>query len=209
MAKNRFGKINDGQVGKSDPRTFSLDDPQPDPIHDVDPSRLDFSKRAVRPRGEPRRHTATDVDKKIQERADQRSQMIEDGDLEDFMLAADPMEEVVSRYAEPGFAYGFLSDPATRVLGRRNYEVVKDERGDPVKLGTLTLGRIPERLKDARRRKQEAESSERVAELANEYAQSVNRLKRDAKDMGLRVLEAGEMTGEFTNTETGRRVNIG
>lgn len=209
MSKNRFGKVNDGQQGKSDPRTFDPNNPQPDPVHNVDPSRLDFSKRDDTPRGEQRKHTATDVDKQVQEREDQRNRMIEDGDVEDLLLAANPMEECVARHARPGMAYGFLSDAATRVLGTRNYQVVKDERGDPVKLGTLTLGEIPERLQQARRKKQEQESQGRVADLANEYTESVNKLKRDAKDMGLRVLEPGEIAGEYTNTETGRRINIG
>jgi len=148
--------------------------------------------------------TREPLDKKIQERSD-----FLDQEHADPMLAPNPMEEVVGPYKDPNFAYKFLSPGCTRVLGTRGYEVVKDEHGDPVTLGNLKLGRIPKRIADARKRKAEADSQERVKSMAEEYAQSVNRLKREGQDLGLRVLEPGEVSGDFMNTETGRTVHIG
>lgn len=209
MAKNRFGRVSDGQQqGKPDPREFNLDSPQPDPVHDVDPARLNFSAPAPRT-ARPLKHTATDPDKQIEERGDFRERVIEDGAAEDLMLAPDPMEETVSRHREPGMGYGFMSPKASAVLGQRGYVVVHDEKGDPVKLGNLVLGKIPERVQQARQAKAEAESVERVKSIADEYTDGVNRIKREAKDLGLRVLEPGEMNGDFVNTETGRTVHIG
>jgi hypothetical protein len=196
-------------VGKPDPRTFDPENPQPDPIHAIDPSRIDYSKPQA-PVAQRMKHTATDPEKMIEEREAVRNRIIDEDDAdEDLMLAPSPMEETVERYREPGMAYGFMSDNASRTLGLRGYQPVMDERGDPVKLGTLTLGKIPERIQRKRLRKGEKESTERVQSMSDEYGDAVNRLKAEGKDLGLRVLAPGEMTGDFTNTETGRTVRIG
>jgi hypothetical protein len=177
-------------------------------IHDVDPARINFNKPEVRA-ARPLRHIATELDNQIREREGFRNRVIEEGAAEDLLLAPNPMEETVMRHREPGFAYGFLSDHASRVLGTRGYEVVKDGNGEPVRLGTLVLGKIPEKVQQARQRKAEAESVERVQSIADEYGEKVRSMKNAARDMGLRVLEPGEIDGDYTNTETGRTVHIG
>ncbi len=149
------------------------------------------------------------MEKQIIARGEFRKARIDEGAIEDLELAPDILAATVERFREPGFEYGFLGEAATRILGDRRYEVVKDDRGNPVTVGRLTLGRIPARVKQARQEKREQESQQRIADVKDEYRQSVEKLKRDAKDMGLRVVEEGEIAGEFHNTETGRRVTIG
>ena len=144
------------------------------------------------------------IEKAILERGD----FIEDGQ-NDPMMAPDPMRAVIDEHREPGFNYRFSSDKANGLLGKRGYEIVKDSNGNPVKMADLTLGKIPTRIAQARQRSAEKQSRDIVKSQADQYAESVARLKSNANDLGLRVLEPGEMAGDFVNTETGRVVNIG
>lgn len=133
---------------------------------------------------------------------------LEDGQ-NDPLLAPNPMQEIVNRYKEPGFAYKFLSERVNRQMGTRGYQIVTDSEGNPVKMADLTLAKIPERIANARQKKDAQESQESINSAQDTYTESVARLQRDARDLGLRVLEPGEMSGDFHNTETGRTVNIG
>jgi hypothetical protein len=153
----------------------------------------------------PLGNVATDeTDKQIKRLDD----FLEDG-ANDPLLAPNPMQRVIDEHGEPGFAYKFLSPDVSKRLGLRGYEVVKDKDGNPVKLADLTLAKIPERIAQARQQKDAQESEQRIKETQDQYADSVARVQRDAKDLGLRVLTPGEMAGEYVNTETGRTVSIG
>jgi hypothetical protein len=147
---------------------------------------------------------ANDPDqKKILQRGDE----LDAGLGAEFSL--DPLKEVLAPYQEPGYAYKFLSDMCVRHLGMRGYEVVKDKNGDPVKYADLTVGRIPQRIADARRKKYVAESDERVKSMPAKYGDAVSELEREAKDLGMTVLGPGEARGNFVNDDTGARINIG
>ncbi len=154
----------------------------------------------------PKKLTARDPDKQIQEREDFRSKVIDEGAYEDVMLAPDPMHEVAAPYLEPGMAYGFLSSACVKSRGMRGYQVVKDAQGNPVTMGTLTLGKIPQRIKDAREKHQREESESQVKSLAVEYEQKVSQVKRTARDLGLAVVDPGEVQGD---PRGGQRLNIG
>jgi len=138
--------------------------------------------------GYPRVSLGADpLDKAIASRLDASDELI------DPWSAIDPMEATVAPYKEPGKAYKFLSPRVCDVLGTRGYEMVLDANGNQVKMGNMMLGSIPQRIADARQAKAQKESNERVKDMQDEYTQNVDRLKRDAQGMGLRVLEPGEL----------------
>jgi hypothetical protein len=157
----------------------------------------------------PKKLTATEPEKMAQEREEFREKAIADGQAEDLLMAPSPMEELVARHREPGMAYGFMSDAAVKQLGTRNYKPVLDERGEPVRLGTLTLGKIPEALQQARQKKQQDESESLIKGIKAEYQQRVSAVKRDAKDLGLQVMDPREDAGIYVDPQSGRRIQIG
>lgn len=102
----------------------------------------------------------------------------------DAMIYAQPMEEAVQRYGTPGMAPKFLSERCIGVLGLRGYVIVKDEKGDPVKVGTLIMGEIPIRMAEARRRHYAQESEDNVRSMEESFADTAARAIRDAGSRG-------------------------
>lgn len=115
-----------------------------------------------------------------------------EADRTDAMIFAKPMEEAVVRYGTPGMAPKFLSERCIGVLGLRGYVVVKDEKGDPVKVGTLIMGEIPIRMAEARRRHYADESSQAVREAADQFEDTAARAIREGGKGGISVLREGE-----------------
>jgi len=113
-----------------------------------------------------------------------------EADRTDAMIFARPMEEAVARYGTPGMAPKFLSERCIGVLGLRGYVIVKDERGDPVKVGTLIMGEIPIRMAEARRRHYARESEDDVRGMGEAYEDVADRAIGGRN--GLSVLGRGE-----------------
>jgi hypothetical protein len=113
-----------------------------------------------------------------------------EADRTDAMIFARPMEEAVARYGTPGMAPKFLSERCISVLGLRGYKVVMDERGDPVKVGTLIMGEIPVRMAEARRRHYAKESEDDVRGMGEAYEDVADRAIGGRN--GLSVLGQGE-----------------
>jgi len=135
----------------------------------------------------------------------QRTVEIE-ADRSDVMIFAQPMEEAVAKYGQPGMAVKFLSERCIGVLGMRGYEMVKDEKGDVVKVGTLMMGQIPERTAAARRDHWARESDSAVGEAAEIFEDSAARAIRDGGKGGISVLREGEglnsnAAGDFDDPE--------
>ena len=113
-----------------------------------------------------------------------------EADRSDAMIFAKPMEEAVARYGTPGMAPKFLSERCIGVLGLRGYKVVMDERGDPVKVGTLIMGEIPMRMAEARRRHYAKESEDDVRGMGEAYEDVADRAIGGRN--GISVLGQGE-----------------
>lgn len=109
-------------------------------------------------------------------------------------LIVNPMREIVAKYAPPGFAVKFLSDRCMDVLGRRGYEIVKDERGDVVKCGTLIMGIIPKLIAERRQQHFAQEAIDAVREQEEAYYEAAARQVRSegVKGLGAKALERGE-----------------
>src|ERR1051325_6551754 len=130
-------------------------------------------------------------------------------------LIVNPMREAVARYGRPGMAVKFLSDRCMDVLGKRGYEIVKGANGDPVRIGTLNMGLIPQDWAERRRRHFAEESQSAVKEQEEAYYETVAREVRDAggKGVGIAPLEPGDMVHldpalNDVYTGAGRKVGI-
>ncbi len=116
------------------------------------------------------RVTQSPTEKAIQRRGDFRREQREPWD------APDPMKELVDAHVAPGMRAKFLSPTTTTRRGARGYEIVKDDHGDPVKLGELMLAQIPEEVAEARNRAVRDRGQARVEEIEKQYVQEHQRL---------------------------------
>ena len=135
----------------------------------------------------------------------QRTVEIE-ADRSDALIFARPMEEAVEKYGQPGMSAKFLSEFVIGVRGLRGYEIVKNEHGDPVKVGTPVMGQIPERMAAARREHWARESDDMVREAAEQFEDAAARAIRDGGRGGISVLRDGEgvtsnAAGDFDDPE--------
>jgi hypothetical protein len=124
-----------------------------------------------------------------------------EADRSDAMIFAKPMEEAVMKYGTPGMAPKFLSERCIGVLGMRGYVIVKDEKGDPVKVGTLIMGQIPLRMAEARQRHYADESNQLVRELAEAFEDTAARAIRDSGKGGISVLAQGDRVSSNATAE--------
>ncbi len=112
--------------------------------------------------------------------------------LDPLIMGGNVLRDTVQRYEEPGWSYKFLSQRCMDILGMRGYTIVKDERGDPVKAGTLFLGKIRQEIADARRLRYAAESEAEVRESEEAYRDAIRRAVPDARAHGVAPLDEGE-----------------
>lgn len=106
-----------------------------------------------------------------------------EADDEDLVLNQHPLE-ALSEGVEPGFHKRFLSPIANDRAGgvsARRYEVVKDEKGDPIKYGSLVLAKMPKKRAE-NIRKSRLDESERTIQRGMERAQQEQeRFTRDTQ----------------------------
>lgn len=86
------------------------------------------------------------------------------------------LDDAVARYGRPGFRAKFFSERCMGVLGMRGCVVVKDDNGDPVKVGSLVMVEMPERI--ARQNEQELAkiAQEAIGQETDAYQDEVERL---------------------------------
>jgi hypothetical protein len=126
--------------------------------------------------------------------------------LDPLIMGGNILRDTVQQYEEPGWSYKFLGESCNKILGLRGYEIVKDAHGDPVKAGTLILGRIREEVAQLRRERWAAQSIQEVREIEEAYRDSVARPDaafgyRGAKAEGVAAFGEGEdVTAESTET---------
>jgi len=109
-----------------------------------------------------------------------------------------PLDEAVQRYCPPGMSPKFLSARCIEVLGHRGYKLVMDDRGDPVKVGTLFMGIIPTETAERRRLHWAEESERAVQEQEDEYREKQISMLAQAANLGVslggtRPLQRDEM----------------
>lgn len=105
----------------------------------------------------------------------------------------DPLRDAADRYLGPGQRPRFLSQPVIARRGLRGFEVVKDERGEPVKVGSMVLGWMPEEKAAARNRQCQAKGQELLLRAQEEHEEQV---ARDASEAGFRLPQARRGGGD-------------
>lgn len=103
------------------------------------------------------------------------------------------LSDAVERYGRPGKAYKFLSPRCMDILGLRGYEIVKDEKGDPVKVGTLHLGEISELVAQKRRAHYAQLANEAIDNEVEKYAEEAERLAHQSRHSGVGPLRTDEI----------------
>lgn len=118
------------------------------------------------------RVTAGPLEKNIAHRRDFRREQKEPWE------APDPMKDIAEKYIDPGMSAKFLSPAKVAREGTRGYEVVKDDHGDPVKLGQMVLGVMPKDRSQARRKYYQDRGKQRLQKI-NQQADELQRAVRD------------------------------
>jgi hypothetical protein len=127
--------------------------------------------------------------------------------LDPMIMGSNVLRDTVDLYKRPGYAYKFLSQRCIDTLGMRGYTLVKDDRGEVVKAGTLMLGEIRQEIADARRARFAAESEQEVREIEEAYRDALARPDanfnyRGAKAEGIiPVGEGDSITAGATESE--------
>lgn len=114
-----------------------------------------------------------ELSKKIQQRGDFKRSNLE------VWEAPDPMKELADRHVQPGFSPKFLSPARIARDGMRGFEAVRDERGDPVKLGNLVLGQMPVEVRDRRNLHYQKKHERLVESMNQQIQQEQERFERD------------------------------
>lgn len=116
------------------------------------------------------RVTSDPLSKSIQHRRDDLSAGMQPWE------AHDPLKELADRYTPEGHSPKFLSDSKCAKDGTRGFEVIKDEKGDPIKLGTLRLASMPIEKRDQRNAFYREKSRNAVNVITEEYQATHDRL---------------------------------
>lgn len=121
----------------------------------------DIAERNAGKQESAARVTRSELDGAIQERRDFRESEMEP------WQAPDPMRALADAHVRPGFRAKFLSEQKLNKEGNygRGWEVVLDEKGKPVKLGTLVLGQMPVGKAEQRNAHYRAKSEAAIAEV--------------------------------------------
>lgn len=115
----------------------------------------------------------------------------------------DPLTAAVDSVREPGFAYKLLSDRCCDVLGgTRGYEPVKTENGDKVTVGNMFLGKIPQRIADKRQKRYQQDAIDQIKQLQADSEDRLDKLKREAKELGVQVLSEGDSVENLGDGQT-------
>ena len=119
---------------------------------------------------------------------------LEDAGMEPWE-AYDPMKELKEKFALPGERVRFLSPRTIERSGMRGWQPKLNSKGDPVKLGNMIMGVMPE----GRARRRDKFFAEKAA---NELKRQQDRLKeeqeRTASELGVKPLDPNaSVSGRF------------
>lgn len=117
---------------------------------------------------------------------------------DDYLSASNPMIVCVERRKKElgaeakNFSFKFFAPGVASVVGMEDYRKCLDANGDPYVVGEMWMGEIPTRIAEKRRLKAVRDSEEAVGESEGRFAEQVERLRSDAKGLGLQVVAAGD-----------------
>jgi hypothetical protein len=94
--------------------------------------------------------------------------------------APDVRKEVAEKHVKPGFKARLLSPRKVELEGTRGWEPVTDRNGDPVKVGNLILGQMPEAKVAQRNKHYRDQANARLQREAEGYQEQQARLLRES-----------------------------
>jgi hypothetical protein len=113
------------------------------------------------------------LDKAIQQRRDFRTNELEPWE------SPDPMKELADAHVGPGMRPGFLSPRVIARQGMRGYKAVIVD-GEPVKLGDMILGEIPEEKAAGRQEHYRRIGQDRLTEMHETFQEGQEQIMRTA-----------------------------
>ena len=100
------------------------------------------------------------------------------GDVDfDPLGVTNPMLAVQKAFQKPGMQLRLMSEFVVGRNGTQKYQVVKDGRGDPVKVGKMTLAEIPDRFVEARKKAVQAVTNEQVKGIKTRHQANVQGIR--------------------------------
>lgn len=102
----------------------------------------------------------------------------------------DPMKEIVEAHVKPGFRGRFLAPRVIEKRGLRGYEIVKNDKGDPIRLANMVLGVMPEEKARRRNKYYQQQGEDRLRKATEQFQEGQERLSSATE--GVRPLVAGE-----------------
>lgn len=110
----------------------------------------------------------------------------------------DPLLGLKKKYEKPGMSLKLMSPSLNSGMGSRGYRVVKDAQDNPVTCGKMVLGEIPKKFADMRKAKGIADANERIRGINDGRRAEMEKLRVQAGEMGLQVVEPGEVARNNT-----------
>jgi hypothetical protein len=102
---------------------------------------------------------------------------------DDDEVLGDPLGDAVRRYGHIGMSPKFQSERCIALRGDQGYQVVHKPNGDPVKVGTLVMGEIPEIVARRRQAKYAKESDDAIRDQDNAYQTAESRFAKASADI--------------------------
>jgi hypothetical protein len=106
--------------------------------------------------------------------------------------APEPLKEASDSIPRPGFVRRFLSEMVMKRRGKRGFEVVKDERGDPVKVADMVMAEMPISKAERRNEHYREEGNRAIREAEAHAREQQEKLIRDGNVVGVQPLKPGE-----------------
>lgn len=105
-------------------------------------------------------------------------------------MTTNPMQAIANRHCPRGHAPRFLGERKVQVDGLRGWEPVIDSKGDPIKLGNMTLASMPREMADERNNDFRRLDADKISRMRDETNEQTSRLA-NAKGMRVASGEAG------------------
>jgi hypothetical protein len=154
----------------------------------------------------PRVEVGSRFDKQIEQRADGAAEGLEIWEV------PDPIKETIDSITggkEDGFKYKLLSEPLIQARGKRGWQICM-QNGDPVKMASMPVGRMPKK-KAAKRNEHYRKESDSAAQAAAESIQAQQeKIIRDEgpRGRGIRPLRTGEVLEDELGGEHNRTIGL-
>ena len=131
-------------------------------------------------------------------------------------IGADPFAEVIedlrtetdTHIADTDHQFRFLSDRVVKRRGMRNWNVVKDDKGDPIKVADLTLAAMPKEIAELRTEKYRQAGVERFENARATLVASQERLIAESGASGLSPLRNSDNLTDYDNPDRTATVGV-